>query len=176
MPTVHCGDVTFIHIPKTAGYSVTEWLMKKLKGSIIRGIHLSTKMTLVKTPETFTVVRNPWDRVVSLWAYWNKVRKTNVPFDDFVRNLHTYKFNENSWFTFDQPQKAWIPDGVTYLLKFETLDQDFVQIQTLLGCTDPLPRVNTSQHDDYHTYYTDETRDIVSQVFKDDIEAFGYVF
>jgi hypothetical protein len=112
----------------------------------------------------------------SLWAFWNKLKKADVPFDAFVRNLHTYKFNENSWFTFDQPQKAWIPDGVTYLLKFETLEQDFVQIQTLLGCTDPLPRVNTSQHDDYHTYYTDETRDIVARVFKDDIEAFGYVF
>lgn len=162
--------LTFVHIPKTGGTSVRAWLSKNTP----RYIHPSLPMM---TPqETFAVVRNPWDRVVSLWAFWNKLKKADVPFDDFVRNLQSYKFREDSWFTFDQPQKAWIPDGVTYLLKFETLDQDFVQIQTLLGCTDPLPKVNTSQHEDYHTYYTDETRDIVSQVFKDDIEAFNYVF
>jgi hypothetical protein len=131
---------------------------------------------MITPQQTFAVVRNPWDRVVSLWAFWNKLKKEDVLFDAFVRNLQSYKFSENSWFTFDQPQKAWIPDGVTYLLKFETLEQDFVQIQNFYECTDPLPKVNVSQHEDYHTYYTDETRDIVAQVFKDDIEAFGYVF
>jgi hypothetical protein len=99
--------------------------------------------------ETLAVVRNPWDRIVSLWAFWNKLKKDDVPFDTFVRNLSTYKFQDNSWFTFDQPQKAWIPNGVTYLLKFETLDQDFVQIQNIYGCTDPLPKINESVHDDY---------------------------
>jgi len=161
-------SLTFVHIPKTGGMSIRAWLMRKTP----RYIHPSLPMM---TPqETFAVVRNPWDRVVSLWAFWNKLKKADVPFDTFVRNLSTYKFQDNSWFTFDQPQKAWIPNGVTYLLKFETLDQDFVQIQNIYECTDPLPKVNTSEHADYRTYYTQETWDIVATTFKDDIEAFGY--
>jgi hypothetical protein len=137
-------------------------------------MHPSTEMITNLTSETFAVVRNPWDRIVSLWAFWNKIKKTYVPFDTFVRNLNNYKFAEESWFTFDQPQKAWIPNGVTYLLKFETLEEDFKVIQEKLGCHEPLPRLNTSEHDDYHTYYTPETWDIVANVFKDDIEEFGY--
>jgi hypothetical protein len=146
----------------------------KVKPTLFGCIHPSTSM--IKTPfnETFTVVRNPWDRVVSLWAFWNKTNRMNTPFDTFVRNLHTYKFNEQSWFTFDQPQKAWFPNGVTYLLKFETLEEDFKVIQGKLGCNEPLPKINTTEHDDYRTYYTQETWDIVANVFKDDIEEFGY--
>lgn len=33
---------------------------------------------------------------------------------------------------------------------------------------------NTSEHDEYEKYYTQETWDIVAEVFKDDIEEFGY--
>jgi len=160
----------FVHIPKTAGTSIRVWLNKIVHSSVHRNAHM-----LVPT-ETFAVVRNPWDRIVSLWLQYNSLKKTDIPFDTFVRNLSSYKFHERSWFNFAQPQKEWIPDGVTYLLRFETLEQDFAQIQKIYGCTDSLPKINTSQHDDYHTYYTDETRDIVAQVFKDDIEAFGYSF
>lgn len=103
-------------------------------------------------------------------------KKQNVPFDDFVRNLHEYKFQETSWFTFDQPQKAWIPNGVTYLLKFETLEDDFKVIQKKFNCFEPLLSMNMTEHEDYRTYYTQETQDIVADVFKDDIEAFNYVF
>jgi hypothetical protein len=36
--------------------------------------------------------------------------------------------------------------------------------------------MNMTEHEDYRTYYTQETQDIVADVFKDDIEAFNYVF
>ena len=175
---VYLDEMTFIHIPKTGGISITNWFIKnfasKIKSNMSNIRHPSTEMTDLKTPETFTVVRNPWDRVVSLWAFWNKIKKQDVPFDDFVRNLHNYKFHEAAWFTFDQPQKAWIPNGVTYLLKFETLDEDFKLIQEKFNCTEPLCHINSTKHAYYKTYYTLETWNIVSEIFKDDIETFGY--
>jgi hypothetical protein len=102
------------------------------------------------------------------------MKNSDIPFDTFVRNLGTYKFSEESWFTFDQAQKAWFPNGVTYLLKFETLEEDFKVIQEKLGCNEPLQRLHKTEHDDYHTYYTPETWNIVAELFKDDIETFGY--
>ena len=176
MPSVEVNGLVFIHIPKNAGCSITKWLATHFssKPTLSKCMHPSTSMIEVPFYEIFVVVRNPWDRVVSLWAFWNKNNRTNIPFDTFVRNLHTYKFNEKAWFTFDQSQKAWFPNGVTYLLKFETLEEDFKVIQEKLGCHEPLPKINTSEHDDYRTYYTPETWDIVSNVFKDDIEEFGY--
>ena len=170
------NDLTFIHVPKTAGISITKWFLNNFKNSaIIKPIvHPSTETIENLTSESFAVVRNPWDRIVSLWSFQKKYQKLDVPFDTFVRNLESYKFAEESWFTFDQPQKAWIPNGVTYLLKFETLEDDFKVIQEKLGCHEPLMKANTTEHDDYHTYYKVETWNIVAELFKDDIETFGY--
>jgi hypothetical protein len=169
------GEGVFIHIPKTAGTSISFWFKKNIHDVIFRNtVHVSLSNIKYSYDFSICVVRNPWDRIVSLWAFWNKLKKENIPFDFFVRNLHTYIFNEHAWFTFDTPQKAWVPNGVTYLLKFETLEDDFKVIQEKFNCFEPLPCVNTSEHDDYKKYYTQETWDIVSDVFKDDVEEFGY--
>jgi len=172
--------LTFVHIPKNSGTSIIQWLEKNFNEPIARNgtgyLHPSLPM-LGATEETFAVVRNPWDRIVSLWSFWSQFEgNQNITFETFVRNLKSYKFEETAWFTFDQPQKAWIPDGVTHLLRFETLENDFKVIQERLGCSEPLPHINDTLRDDYHTYYTDETRDIVAQVFKDDIEAYGFTY
>jgi hypothetical protein len=167
-------DCVFIHIPKTAGSSITQWIKENTSYREYFEYPVHAKLSNIKDSYEFSfcVVRNPWDRVVSLWAFWNEVKNTHVSFDTFVYNLNTYKFSED--FTFDQPQKEWIPDGVTHLLKFETIVQDFVQIQDLFGSSVPLLNINASEHTEYHTYYTQETWDIVATIFKHDIEAFGY--
>jgi RNA recognition motif-containing protein len=138
------------------------------------------------TPVICAVVRNPWERVVSAWAYEkiNPLKRFLRPrplqespsFDEFVRNLSSYSIRDNSWFTWATPQKEWIPNGATYILRFETLEEDFKQIQTLFGCSAPLQHVNKSNHIDYRTYYTPETQAIVADIFKEDIELFGYAF
>jgi hypothetical protein len=179
MPPLSVDGLTFIHVPKTGGISIITWLRNSFKIFQLHSVkkyalHPSTDMFNSLLPETFAVVRNPWDRIVSLWAFWTEANKSDITFDTFVRNLGSYKFSEREWFTFDTPQKAWIPNGVTHLLKFETLEEDFKVIQVRLGCNESLPKLNTSNHNDYRTYYTQETIQIIADVFKDDIETFGY--
>ena len=167
-------NLVFIHIPKTAGISISTWLSSYF--NIINfGYHYSTN-TIKNTYETFAVVRNPWDRIVSLWSFVKETNLSNIPnFDEFVKNLNLYKFNESTWFTFATPQKYWIQNGVTYLLKFETLEEDFKIIQNRLQCYEPLPIINTSKHEDYHKYYTQETWNIINKLFEEDIITFNYV-
>jgi len=189
MTTCIVKDVTFVALPKNASTSIGQWLhhnfLRQITYPKTGGLHASLPMIEGATPVTCAVVRNPWDRVVSAWAYEKRNplkllrdrRLRDLPsFDNFVRNLSTYSLIDHTWFTWATPQKAWIPNGVTYLLKFETLEEDFKKIQDLFGCYAPLPRDNRSEHGDYTTYYTDETRAIVAELFKEDIEAFGYTF
>jgi len=138
------------------------------------------------TPVICAVVRNPWSRVVSAWAYekrnplkrfLHRREPLETPsFDDFVRNLNKYSLVQHTWFTWATPQKEWIPNGVTYLLRFETLEDDFKKIQSLFGCSAPLKHTNETKHEDYRTYYTPETQAIVAELFKEDIDLFGYEF
>jgi hypothetical protein len=190
MPTTTIKDLTFIHIPKTGGSSIANWLRTNHWEDITRPhwsdwkfMHQSSDMIPSIGAKTFAVIRNPWDRTVSLWAFWKDMRSNkNTPnatisFEDFVKNMNTFRFSPDAWFTLDLPQKAWIPDGVTYLIRFENLETDFKQIQDYLGTNAPLPHLNKSTHEsDYHTYYTSETQALVATMFKDDIDTWGYTF
>ena len=185
--------ITFVLIFKNASTSVNNWLQNNFSNEIIYNnpgqIHppIGTNASDV----TCAVVRNPWDRVVSMWAYSNETDlkllfsrayppmhrvPDKISFNEFVRNLAGSTLTNDVWFTLATPQVQWIPDGVTHLLRFETLDQDFKNIQEILGCDVPLPSENPTEHADYRTYYTDETRSIVAELFKEDIAAFGYEF
>jgi len=190
MPTTTVNDLTFIHIPKTGGSSITNWLrnnnldkIKRPHWSDWKFMHQSAPMIPKIGTKTFAVIRNPWDRTVSLWAFWKDMLSNNntpnatISFEDFVKQMPTLKFAPNAWFTLDLPQKTWIPNGVTYLIRFENLTEDFKQIQRYLECTYPLPHLNKSDHSaDYHTYYTPETQALVATMFKDDIDTWGYTF
>jgi hypothetical protein len=190
MPTITAHDLTFIHIPKNGGSSIMNWLRTNCVNYIIPAsfsngliMHQTSEMIPKIGAKTFAVIRNPWDRTVSLWAFWKSMKSNentpnaSITFEDFVKNMNTFKFAPSAWFTLDVSQKQWIPNGVTYLLRFENLEADFQQIQNYLGTNIPLPYLNKSVHDvDYHTYYTPETQTLVATMFKDDIDTWGYTF
>jgi hypothetical protein len=56
------------------------------------------------------------------------------------------------------------------------LAEDFANVCARLKIQAELPHVNVSEHRDYRTYYTPETREFVAKRFQRDIEMFGYDF
>jgi len=103
----------------------------------------------------------------------NQKQMLRPTFEDFVKTPEKYPA------PFIQPtrtQKSYIPNGVKYLLRFENLNEDFKVIQDLTGCRAPLEVIRKTVHDDYKTYYTTETRDIIGERFKEDILEFNYAF
>ena len=196
MTAVHIPNhgLTFVHIPKNAGNSVIQWLQKhrmQLGNQVyLLEYHQSlTQMaTYIPIMQTFTVVRNPYDRVVSGYLYardgksdWcqhfrakNNMKETFPDFATFVDRLEHHQTMH--WFTPATNQYEWIANGVTWLLKLENIDNDFKVIQDLFGIYTPLGKKNVTQRNQYQDYYTDKERKKVAKVFEHDLDFFKYTY
>jgi len=183
----HFDRFIFIHINKTGGSSVEKAL----------NIPFEHKTALEKIGEigrdswdkklTFTVVRNPWDKVVSHYYYRVKTNQTGlrdnpVEFKEWVKRTYGKKDS----FYYDKPrmfmpQIEWITDEngkvlVDEIIHFENLGNEFNALLKKLGKNTTLPHEKKSNRKNYHEYYDAETIEIVRDWFKKDIEIFGYQF
>jgi len=128
----------------------------------------------------FAFVRNPWDRLVSRYAYL--LRSKNHPRHKFIKAMHSFE-DYLSWEIArgKMRQTDYVCDArgnliVDFIGYFERLNEDFAKVCAQLNVKAELPRANTSSHRDYRTYYTPATRDLVAKHFRPDLELFGYDF
>ncbi len=131
----------------------------------------------------FGFVRNPWDRVVSLYLRKEGIQMSKeMSFSDFVywiqnssdTSIHPSKHkNQLDWFLDHRGEIA-----VDFIGKFENLDNDWKFISNKLGSTHSLPHANKNpiKKKYYTEYYTDELRYIIANKFRKDIEYFNYEF
>ncbi len=131
-------------------------------------------------------VRNPWDRLVSLYHYLfgtladRHDRHRVCTFQDFVGRVCAFGVEEvgpYNWLGLSQanPQAAWgyWPDFVG---KFEAIEEDWGKVCDMIGIDAPLPHVGATEHADYRTYYTPELRDAVGTFYAQDVHEGGYEF
>lgn len=184
----------FIHIPKTGGSSIFETLFsKKSNGHIRWNQYKQANNKKFQKYFKFAVVRNPWDRLVSAFFYLKKGgmhsidkqwAKENIDeftsFEEFVKRWLNKK-NIYSGVHF-KPQSYWICNEnkkimVDFIARLETIDQDFLFISNKIGSNKKIiKKLNTSPRLEYRKYYDDNTKNIVHNIYKDDIELFGYDF
>ena len=124
----------------------------------------------------FTVVRNPWDRIVSDLIFCKKqgfVDPARTVRQEVVECMN----NRERW---KSPCVDWITLGgenqMDMVLKFENLQHDFQALCDRLNISATLPHKNKTEHKHYTEYYDDETRQIVAEKYAKDIEMFGYKF
>lgn len=162
---------------------------KPYTGFLKHGTVLDAKNTLseevFKSLFKFAFVRNPWDWRVSLYFYIRQTPKhdnydiiSNMSFSDFIK-----------WDVLRKPKRQvdFVCDLnnhiiVDYIGRYENLHEDFEIIKKKLSIKhskSELPQINVSKNrefKDYRKYYNDETRSLVGDYFRDDIEKFGYKF
>jgi hypothetical protein len=188
--------VTFIHVPKTAGTSITEWFRLMCvyppNGYTMRRFcdtkeHWGVNEVMREVSDlgyTFAVVRNPWDYAVSLYSHLTQKMPVvykefewlkDVSFNDWILNIDIYPNTFISPYTLSSNQCSWI-DNTVDVLKYESLEEDFKRVQQVVGNTLPLPIKNISQRTHYVDYYTEESKKRVSEIFAEDIDRFKYRF
>jgi hypothetical protein len=183
------GPYVFIHINKTAGTSIGNAIGLPVKH------HQTAREVIAKIGRDnwdkaykFTLVRNPWDKVVSHYEYRRKKNKTRISeletgFSEWVKKTYgpdkdPFFYNNEKAF---QPQVEWLKDdegkiSIDFVGKFESINEDFEVIKKAIGLDVELPHLNASRRAAYQSYYDEETREIVAQWFREDIEVFGYRF
>lgn len=125
----------------------------------------------------FSVIRNPWDRFVSGWKYCTTTR--HRPLCDVLANLpqqgHDYRH-------LTRPQHKILCDGegrtiVDYLMRFESLQQDFDQVCDILGKPRRmLAHHNRGSREHYSRYFDEDSKRAFLRHFSRDVELFGYAY
>lgn len=157
----------------SAHWTLKEWV------DYIKRTHNLTSFD-IKEWFVFGVVRNPFDRVVSYYHHNLKNRpKFNLEFDEWVKtNLSqesfTKKQNFLNMFEYDQQFSC------DYIIRQDDIENGVRGLAERLNIRDyKLQHIkhNTERVEyDYRKFYNDETKQIVHDCFKDDIEHFGYGF
>lgn len=185
----------FVHVPKTAGTSIEKCLQDVNDKTQVVGGHSTCDALVKHKPKefsnlfTFTIVRNPWDRLVSAYLYMLKMGTSDIlgngeikkytTFDAFVTEYCDEKsINENMHL---KPQYLFVcVDGelaVDYWGKYEELNKAWNVICKKIKKNIALPWLNKSNETrEYKSYYNHRTQEKVRKLYARDIELFGYCF
>lgn len=197
----------FVHVQKTAGSSIRRLLQPyAVEGPRTRLNRLASRLGLVRDYRNFYFghhdrlraaqavmpaerfeemfkfgfVRNPWDRLVSWYAFLRQRphhrRHKRVmalgSFDAYVE----YEIRRDKISQFRMLRNEAGEIGVDFVGKFENLEADFNEVRRRLGVEGELPVHNVTKHAPYQDCYTPQLAGRVREHWGDEIEAFGYEF
>lgn len=181
-------NFVFIHINKNGGTSISSNIK----------LYAKKHMTVKEVQEqigldwfrafTFTVIRNPYDKVVSQYEHrfrlnHDNIRTKNISFDEWIKFTYKEKRPEfrKAGPNFFSTQKEWLLNkngkiDIDYIVRFENLIEDYRVIQDIIGIKEKLPHLNKTERKPYKKYYSKESKKIVEDYFKDDFEEFNYKY
>lgn len=193
-PYYPCNDETksiFIHIPKVAGKSIVRAVYKR----DFIGHYTWREYKLISKSKydsyfKFAFVRNPFDRIVSCYAYLKNggnqkddlefMKKHKACFTSFNGFVSAVFHAENGfdWIHL-KPQSNFVASSgriiVDYIGRYESISHDFTILCGKLNLEDNLSRRNSSNRfSDYRKYYDSSTFDMVAKLYDEDFSLFGY--
>ena len=125
----------------------------------------------------FTIERNPWDAVVSLYYWRIRDNLTPVSFEDFVNSDDVPRWADKNARIYRLQGKVVVDE----LCRFESLNRDLDGIWSSLGLpgAPELPRAkgeHRPREARYPTMYTPATAQRVGDIFAEMAAEFGYGF
>ena len=186
MPSMACitGKTRFffLHVQKTAGKSMTQSFLRINSENSAKTMHDSARSFRQWWPDeyaafpSFAVVRNPYDRWVSIYHHYHPEYPT------FKKFLQDYKTWHPGWTVANQ---WWIlSDGsdeeiiINYIGRFEALDKTWREFCRILGVA-PFPLDQwkpPNVRPPWREFYCPETIRIATDLSQRDLETFGYRF
>lgn len=141
--------------------------------------------------DLISIVRNPFDRMYSMFEYYSKIRiliPEGETFESFVLNFaekyHGTKPGFSTCYDFLKDDKGELPLEKLTIIRFETLESDLKVFGESRGITfderifNRKINVNPKKTpvEDKSKLYTPEMRAAIEEVFKKDLELFNYSY
>ena len=199
--------ILFVHINKSCGGVITDNFSKN-GTTEITGKHRSLidMLKIVQTKNIkkedlfiFTIIRNPWERMLSMYLFYHK-NNYNSPeffsgnmeidndFNKWIEFIYSSKFDRkrihsavNIFNYCFSNQLNWVKDENgniitnTHIYKIEDLDLEHLFKNILkLKTYDAKTKVHPTKHKHYSYYYNEKSIELVRKHYSDDITYFGY--
>ena len=121
----------------------------------------------------FSIVRNPWDQMISAYLRLNAHDEAGIHFKSWLQAYNLREGTVPAYSLFDHQGKCMVDE----IGRFENLSEDFIRICAKFGISqDPLNVTNASSKRHYSEYYDREKKELVARLFEKDIRYFGYKF
>lgn len=172
----------FIHIPKTGGMAIKSILKDSLFDLDFKNRHLFARefcdrisRQLYDKLYKFTVVRNPYDRLVSYYYFM----LNDVDHTDHI--VHTQTLSEYIAWACDDNVSTQFEQislngriAVDRILYFETLQEDWERLAVEFNLPTVLPALNTSAHMHWCNELSIGDMESIYDSFLVDFKMFGY--
>jgi len=205
--------IVFVHVPKCAGVSITHMVLPHLVGYDTSDEigHLSDELKIAFSLRgkqkhkrarcyltdgdisrkhwdeyyKFAVVRNPWDRAVSefAWRHTLPTRRPSTDFATFLRYCESRikdKHSRDIYWAHAQTQESFVTDNGKVILdeifRFENLARVVETLRDKMKLPFELLKFNDTPRKNYRHFYNKNTREFVRRLYAKDIERFGYAF
>lgn len=190
-------ELSYVHVPRTgmamkkiiAEYLKVNCIVNDRDAWMIDHPNLQMVREHIPTGKTMSVVRNPWQRVFSLyrkvstegyWLDWNgktllDLKPMNEWIEDYCNPDIPFEFPR--WFTRFTNQIDFLnynENWVDFICKAETLETDFKIVQDYLKLSAPLPDITGYDHYEFKDYFSDRSIKLIAKVFERDIDYFKY--
>jgi len=191
MPVSDKHKLILVHIRKTGGTSIekamgifdNDYLLPEIKLYCIKNgrnlKHLNAReikevmgKKQYKEYFKFSVVRNPYTRLVSSYFYFNIDKK--MPFDKFLKDIVLQNKTEryySQFYCLSDEKGRIIVDSI---LRFENLEEDFNRLMKKLKLNFKLPYINKTTYNPNQVIYTERGKKLIEKLYKKDIKFFGY--
>ena len=140
----------------------------------------------------FSIARNPWDRVVSLFNWKGRndpslrpkkrfYHHLGVPFDELAQTRAVFSefVCDGDWMTND---RFYVIDNelcVDFIIRYENLSDDFSEVCKSIGLGSvSLPHLKSGFRKGHHysSYYDEKSTAVVAERHANDIRLLGYRF
>lgn len=161
---IQTPDLLFVENPRTASTVISQMLMDYCDVTPIVPRHGSLRDNVFDGGDptelalkTVVVVRNPIDRMVSLW----QMDHNDLSFREWMkRGLPEWQFVPQSYYA----------EGVSLVLKYENLKEEWDDLMKQTGYNLTLPEHEPK----VHPSITQADKDLVYKMYQEDFETFGY--